>query len=239
MNEKEFKGKVAVITGAAGGIGLAITKALSNRGTNVIASDITPLETVSEQLENVTPIICDVTSKVDTEFLAQFAVENYGKIDYLVHTAGILQTGGIEKQSLDDWEKVIKVNLTGTFLILKAFFPIMKKQRKGKIVALGSVAGKSGGITSAPQYIASKGGIHSLLKGLAQEGAQFGVYVNGIAPGPIRTKMTQKIYYDTSSFPLNRLGEPEDIVGAALYLLSDMSNWVTGQVLDVNGGIKM
>lgn len=239
----KFNGKVAVITGAASGIGFETTKVLSKFGLNLVISDVAPLKKVMEQLEKNQNIIsafsCDVTNEEEIKQLVQHTIKRFGRIDYLVHCAGIMNTGGIEQISLEDWERVIKVNLTGTFLICKYIFPIMKKQNKGKIVIIGSVAGKSGGISSGIHYVASKGGVHSFLKGLALEGAPYGVLVNGIAPGPLKTNMTKGINYNTNSFPLKRLGEPKDIVGAILYLISDMSNWLTGQILDINGGMRM
>lgn len=239
----DFNGKVAIVTGAASGIGLDTAKVLSKLGVNLVISDVSPITTILEQLEInqniVTQFACDVTNEEETIKLAKYTVEKFGKVDYLIHCAGILNTGGIEQTSLEEWERVLKVNLTGTFLVCKSIFPIMKRQNKGKIVAIGSVAGKSGGISSGIHYVASKGGVHSLLKGLAQEGAPYGVLVNGVAPGPVKTNMTKGINYYTESFPIKRLGEPEDIVGAIIYLISDMSNWVTGQILDVNGGMRM
>ena len=208
-----------------------------------MAADIASLERVNDRLldfdNDFTTVKCDITSENEVSNLVNFTIEKYGKVDILVHCSGILKTTSFEETTLEDWEKVLKVNLTGTFLICKAVFPYMKSQNYGKIICLGSVAGKQGGISSGPHYVASKGGVHSLVKGLALSGAQYGIYANAIAPGPIMTEMTKGVTYNKESFPLKRLGEPEDIVGAILYLASDSSNWVTGEILDVNGGMRM
>lgn len=231
------------MTGAAGGIGMAASTALTQFGANIVATDIVSLDLVNERLSefenNFSTFKCDITSEKDVTDLVNFTISKYGKVDILVHCSGILKTTSIEETTLEDWEKVLKVNLTGTFLICKAVFPHMKSQNYGKIVCLGSVAGKQGGISSGPHYVASKGGVHSLVKGLALSGAQYGIYANAIALGPVTTDMTKGVTYNKDSFPLKRLGEPEDIVGAILYLVSDSSNWVTGEVLDVNGGMRM
>jgi NAD(P)-dependent dehydrogenase (short-subunit alcohol dehydrogenase family) len=127
----------------------------------------------------------------------------------------------------------------GTFLVVQAVLPQMKKQSYGKIVCLGSIAGKVGGLISGPHYVASKGAIHAFIKWVAKDGAPYSIYVNGIAPGPIETEMTKGFPYSSEMVTLKRLGSVEDIAEAALFLSSQASNWITGMVMDVNGGMTM
>jgi NAD(P)-dependent dehydrogenase (short-subunit alcohol dehydrogenase family) len=129
--------------------------------------------------------------------------------------------------------------LKGTFLCCQEVYPKMKGNGYGKIVAIGSIAAKVGGVISGPHYVASKGGVQSLVKWFAQDGAAYNVYINTVAPGPVRTDMTEGYPYNDKMSPLNRLGEPEDIAEAVLFLSSQASNWITGITLDVNGGMLM
>jgi 3-oxoacyl-[acyl-carrier protein] reductase len=168
-------------------------------------------------------------------------MKEFGKIDILVSNAGVMGKTGIpvENISLRDWDFHLNINLKGSFLFCQAVWPIMIKQGRGKIICIGSIAGKIGGVLAGPDYCASKGGIHAMVKCLAKKGASSGIYVNAIAPGPLRTAMTKDEPYKDEMVPLGRLGEPEDIAEAILFLASSASNFITGTVLDVNGGLLM
>lgn len=239
----DLKGKVAIVTGASRGIGLASALALAREGADVMLTDILPLEAAQEQVgrwgNRVQGVSCDVTEENQVRQLIASTIETFGHVDILVHCAGICYTTPLEEETLEEWEKVVKINLTGTFLLCREVIPQMKLQKFGKIVCVGSVAGKNGGRIAGPHYTASKGGVHSLVRSLALHHAADGILVNGIAPGPVNSEMTRDFVIKEGTFPLGRTGEPEDIAEAVLFLSSQASNWMTGQVLDVNGGLYM
>jgi len=141
--------------------------------------------------------------------------------------------------TVEQWNRVIGINLTGTFLVSQAFYDHMVERGYGKVVCVSSVSGRVGGVISDAGYASSKAGIHGLVRWLGKNAAEHGVYVNAVAPGPIVTPMTEDEDYRPDMVPLNRLGQPEDIAEGVVYLASDMSNYVTGTVLDVNGGMRM
>jgi 3-oxoacyl-[acyl-carrier protein] reductase len=235
--------QVAIVTGASGGIGRAVALSLAREGANVVASDLTPVEETLLMIKknggNAIGVKCDVTKKEDIQNLVQLAEETFGDVKILVTAAGVCERTGADDISESEWEFVQNVNLKGTFLCCQAVYPKMKANGYGKIVTVGSIAGKVGGVISGPHYVASKGGVHSMVKWFAQDGAAHNVYVNAVAPGPVRTKMTLDWPYHDEMSPLNRLGEPEDIAEAVLFLSSQASNWITGITLDVNGGMLM
>ena len=159
-----------------------------------------------------------------------------------MNCVGIASTNDISRISEEEWDRMIEVNLKGSFLLTQIVFNIMKKQHYGKIVLMGSLAGKMPGVAVGPHYSASKGGIHAFVKSVAKHAGPYGVYINGIAPGPCETKMTEDFpsaSLDTNNFRLRRIGQPEDIAEAVLFLVSQSSNWITGVTLDVNGGLLM
>jgi 3-oxoacyl-[acyl-carrier protein] reductase len=238
-------GKVAVVTGGARGIGLATCTALAREGADIVVCDVLPLaETlaqVQKQKRKALGLRCDVTNQEEVTQVVNRALKEFGRIDILATSAGVMGKTGlpIENISLRDWDFHLNINLKGSFLFCQAVWPIMVKQGLGKIVCIGSIAGKIGGVLAGPDYCASKGGIHAMVKCLAKKGASSGIYVNAIAPGPTRTPMTKDEPYKDEMSPLGRLGEPEDIAEAVLFLASPASNYITGTVLDVNGGILM
>ena len=140
---------------------------------------------------------------------------------------------------MEEWNRELAVNVTGTFLVTRAVFPIMRKQGYGKIVCLGSVAGYVGGEFTGPHYVASKGAVHSFVKWVARRGGPHSVYANAIAPGPIRSRMAGDFRPREGLFPLGRMGEPEDVAEAVVFLASPASNWITGTVLHLNGGMYL
>jgi 3-oxoacyl-[acyl-carrier protein] reductase len=240
-----FAGKVAIVTGSARGIGRAACLALAREGANIVACDVLAVdETVAEirkKKQKAIGLKCDVTSLDEVLKVVNRTLKEFGKIDILVNNAGVMGKTGlpIEEITLQDWDFHLNINLKGTFLFCQAVWPVMTKQGFGKIVCVGSIAGKIGGVLAGPDYCASKGGIHAMVKCLAKKGASIGIYVNSIAPGPIRTPMTKDEPYKDEMVPLGRLGEPEDIAEAVLFLASPASNFITGTILDVNGGMLM
>jgi len=241
----DLRGQVAVVTGAARGLGRAITLTLAREGATVVAADVLPCdETVAAVTAaggRAVVVRCDVTRPENVQALATRARDLTGRIEILVNNAGVVATTPLEAVSLEEWHRVLAVHLTGSFLVTQACFPLMRGQGYGKIVFMGSRAGRVGGNTASASYVAAKGGVHALVKRVAIDGAPHGVYANGVAPGPIRTAMTEQPFYEDESrqTPLGRMGRPEDIAEAVLFLSSQASNFVTGIILDVNGGLLM
>ncbi|MCM3766215.1 SDR family NAD(P)-dependent oxidoreductase [Neobacillus niacini] len=235
--------QVAIVTGAGRGIGRSVAVALAREGANVVVCDVLSLvetiQTINAQTNSkVVGIKCDVTKKEEIENMVQITEKTFGQIDILVTCAGILKATKAEDLSSEEWDQVLNVDLKGTFLCCQAVYTKMKEKSYGKIVMIGSIAAKIGGISlSGPHYIAAKGGIHSMIKWFAKDGAPFNVYTNAVAPGPVRTEMIKEGSYP--ELPLQRMGEPEDIAEAVVFLSSQASNWITGTVLDVNGGMYM
>ena len=246
----KFKDRVAIVTGGARGIGRAIATSFLKEGAKVaiIDSDKERLETVKKQMgkenKEVTVIPCDITKSSEVNGMVDKVRKRFGRIDILVNNAGIIRRGTIESVTEEDWDRVIEVNLKGTFNCCKAVAGIMKQQGYGKIINVSSIAGKMGDITSAPGYGPSKAGVDALTKTLARQLAQYGINVNGVAPHAIETEMNAQWSEDRrkeiiASIPLGRLGKPEDVANAVLFLASDEASFITGEILDVNGGALM
>ena len=167
-----------------------------------------------------------------------------GRIDILVNNAGVMRPASVEDTTEEEWERIMNVNLKGTFICSKAVMEVMKKQKYGKIVNIASASGKIGGVATGPHYSASKAGIICFTKTLARELAPYGINVNCVAPGPIDTPMFQLFSKETREsiikrIPLGRIGEPRDVAEAVLFLVSDAAKYITGETLDVNGGFLM
>ncbi|MEW9674156.1 SDR family NAD(P)-dependent oxidoreductase [Ammoniphilus sp. 3BR4] len=239
----QLQGQTAIVTGGARGIGACVARALAREGADVVVSDVLPFESVVSDVEKYgrrsLGIQCDITNPDQVNALVQATVNHFGKIDILVACAGIVRRTNFLELSVEDWNRVMDVNLTGMFLTVQSVYRQMAYQESGKIVCIGSIAGKVGGVIAGTDYVASKGGVHSFVKSVAKEAAPKGVYVNGIAPGPVNSHMTDGIPYRPETVPLQRMGEPEDIAEAAIFLASQASNYITGQILNVNGGILM
>ena len=237
--------KVALVTGAARGIGRAVSLALAREGALVAVCDIISCQETIDHLQKkgglAHMVHCDVQRKDSIAGTVKKVIEKWGKIDILISNAGILGDSAkpFTAYTEEEIDTVLAVNLRGTILMCQAVWPWMEKQGGGKIVCLGSIAGRIGGVLAGPHYCASKGGIHSFVKWAAKFGAKSGILVNGIAPGPIVTPMTDKEPYRDDMVPLGRLGQPEDIAEATLFLASQASNFITGKILDVNGGMLM
>jgi 3-oxoacyl-[acyl-carrier protein] reductase len=228
--------KVAIVTGAGRGIGKAIAIALAREGVNIIAIDvdIQTAEKVAKEIKSLgrkaLAIQVDVSDSKEVNRMVQLAIKRFKRVDILVNNAAIIKRGSIEDLKEDDWDRVIDVNLKGAFNCMKAVVGIMKKQKYGKIVNISSIAGKIGDLASAPCYGASKAGMTCLAKSLARELASYNINVNVVAPHAIETDMSKEWC---------RMGEPEDIAEAVVFLVSDKAKFITGEVLDVNGGCLM
>ncbi len=245
-----LKDQVAVITGGAQGIGQAIAEAFAAEGATIVVSDINAelaQKTADEIAANhgVATLACagDVSAMADCDRLMQAALDKFSRIDILVNNAGITRDNLILRMSEKEWDSVINVNLKGVFNCTKAASRSMLRQRSGRIVNIASVVGQMGNAGQA-NYSASKGGVIALTKTCAREFASRNIQVNAIAPGFIRTAMTEKLNEEAKKklaemIPLTRLGEAEDIAKAALFLCSGDSSYITGQVLAVNGGMYM
>ena len=245
----ELKGKVALVTGGAQGIGRAVALLLAQNGADVAVSDIN-LERAEETAKEIEAlgrramaIRADVAKSADVEQMVEVILGRFGQIDILINNAGIAKDKLILRMTEEDWDTVLNVNLKGTFHCTKAVIRHMSKQRNGKIVNIASVVGEMGNAGQA-NYSASKAGVIGFTKTIAREFAQRGINVNAIAPGYIETPMTEALPEKAKEelkrmIPMERLGRPEDVAAAVLFLVSEASSYITGQVLNVNGGIYM
>ena len=243
-----FAGQVAIVTGGAGGIGGALTRALLEEGAAVVCADrCAPAHVEGGRLRTAE---LDVTRGADVRRLVREVVEAEGRVDLLVNVAGVVSFGSAESLSEEEWDRVLDVNLKGTFLCCQAVIEPMRRQRYGRIVNLGSVVGKNAGnarpwlapqeqeVASNAAYGASKAAVHAITGFLAKELAPHGITVNAVAPGPIATAMTTAFPEALRELiPVGRMGNLDDVVRAILFLGSRESGFVNGEVLDVNGGM--
>jgi 3-oxoacyl-[acyl-carrier protein] reductase len=243
----DFSGKTAVVTGAARGIGREIAGRLVDAGAAVAMVDVVEESVVQSAVEasrggqTVRGYRCDVSSFDDAAALGERIVADFGRVDVLVNNAGITRDKLLLRMTADDWGQVIAVNLTGAFNVTKALAPAMLKQRGGSIINIASVVGQMGNAGQA-NYAASKAGLIGLTKSLAKEFAARGVRVNAVAPGFIRTAMTDSLSEDVQNqmkqaIPLGRLGEAADVADVVMFLASSLAGYVTGQVINCDGGL--
>ena len=246
-----FKGQVALVTGAQRGIGKAVAEAFAREDARVILNDACNEEDLVKTANDLSTsegqclaMRADVSQSDQVQNMVSQVEKRFKRLDILVNNAGIIRRGSIETVTEQEWSRVIDVNLKGTFNCCKAAADVMIKQRSGKIVNVSSIAGKTGDITSAPGYGPSKAGIDSLTKTLARQLAAYGIHVNGVAPHAIETDMSaewspEKRRAIIDSIPLKRLGQPQDVANAVLFLASDKADFITGEIIDVNGGFLM
>jgi len=241
-----LKGKNIIVTGASGGIGKSIIKKLNQAGANILASGtrIEKLNDLKEEFENIKILKFDISqsNKIE-EFVENATQELGGNLDCIVNNAGVTQDNLAIRMSLDEWQKVININLTSTFLISKSAIKKMLKNKSGKIVNITSVVGHTGNLGQA-NYTASKAGITAMSKSLAIEYAKKNININCISPGFIKTAMTDKLddkFKEAiiSKIPSARLGDPDDIANAVLFLCSNQSDYINGETLHINGGMYM
>ncbi len=239
-------GKVAVITGAAQGIGLEIARAYVAQGATVVLGDVN-VEAAEKSAADLggraLGVRCDVTSEDEVNALVTRAVDEYGTVDVMVNNAGITRDSTMRKMTLEDFRLVLDVHVTGSWLGTKAAGAVMRERKSGSIVNISSISGKVGNIGQT-NYSSAKAAMVGLTKASAKELAYLGVRVNAIQPGLIRTAMTEAMRQDVwdsklAEIPMARAGEPAEVANVALFLASDLSSYMTGTVLEVTGGRYM
>jgi len=242
----DIKNKNIIVTGASGGIGNSIIQKLHEYGSNILASGtrVEKLDEIKKKYKNVKTLKFDISQneKIE-EFIENASNELGGNLDCIVNNAGVTQDNLGIRMSLEEWKKVIDINLTSTFLMSKFAIKKMLKNKKGKIINITSVVGHTGNLGQA-NYTASKAGIVAMSKSLAIEYAKKNLNINCISPGFIKTAMTAQINEKfkeniISKIPSGRLGEPEDIANAVLFLASNLSDYINGETIHVNGGMYM
>jgi len=244
---KRFENKTVIITGSAGGIGHETARQFAIEGANIVMTDISQIITESakkitdETSAKVLSFVHDVTKESDCENIVEKAAIEFGSIDILINNAGITRDNLLLRMKEKDFDDVISVNLKGPFLMSKAVFKYMSKKRYGKIINVSSVVGQTGQAGQA-NYSASKAGLIGLTKSLAREFSKRNINVNAVAPGFIETNMTKNLTPQIreeilKQIPLERMGTPLDVAKAILFLASDESSYITGQILAINGGI--
>lgn len=226
-----FDNRVALVTGGAGGIGAAIAKTLRDLGAKVAVGDL-----VAPDHEGILGLTLDVTSESSVSAAVAAAVEKLGPPTILVLNAGIFPIEPLERVSLQSWQRTMSVNLDGAFLCAREVLPHMRKAGYGRIVALGSTAGITGGSKDKAAYGASKAGLMALTKAIATEYSPLGVTANALAPSLIRTDMLAGIAHLADQIPVGRLGEAQDIADLTAFLCSAHAGYITGAVIDINGG---
>lgn len=245
--------KVALVTGASRGIGRAIAIGMAKRGFDVAINDIKPqkvaLQEVAQEIEatgrRALTVYADVSSKADVEAMVKKTADVFGRIDAIVNNAGILIASDVEHLKEEHWDSVLDVNAKGTFLVVQAVLPYMKRQKYGRIVNIASIGGKHGAPEQA-HYSASKAAVMGFTRVLAQEVGTYGITANCICPGIILTDMGRVNLDDVvvrqswqEKTAMRRIGDPDDVVGPVAFLASDDAAFVTGQSLNVDGGIVL
>jgi 3-oxoacyl-[acyl-carrier protein] reductase len=242
---KDLENKNIIVTGASGGIGNSIIEKLSKCGANILATGtkIEKLEQLKKKFNKIKILKFDISQSEKIEEFIENSSKQLGGLDCIVNNAGVTQDNLAIRMSIEEWKKVIDINLTSTFLMSKFAVKKMLKNKKGKIVNITSVVGHTGNLGQS-NYTASKAGIVAMSKSLAIEYAKKNININCISPGFIKTAMTDKIddkfkEIIISKIPSARLGEPEDIANAVLFLASSQSDYINGETLHVNGGMYM
>lgn len=243
-----LEGQTALVTGATRGIGEAIALGLAEQGIVVGLMDIRDPGPTAEKLQakgyTALPFTADVKDSESVGSAVETMIQRFGRIDILVNNAGIIVRESILELSLETWQRVMDVNVNGTFICSKAVIPHMIEQSYGRIVNVTSIAGKMGDITASPAYGTSKGAINTFTKSLARQLAMYNITVNAVAPHAIETEMSaewskEKRRSVVGTIPLKRMGSPQEVAQAVLFLVSEGSSFITGEILDINGGYLM
>ena len=246
-SSKQFSNQVVIVTGASRGIGRGIACLFAEDGASVVLvgrdeAQLTSVQTaIQDNKGKATIVLADVSKPDDMARMVDDAISHYGKIDVLCHNAGIYPHSRLETMTLEDWQSVIDVNLTGTFLAVKACIPAMKAQGHGKIVVTSSISGPQTALPGYSHYTASKGGVAGFIRTAAVELAKYNITVNAVEPGTIMTEGLiatgpEHISNMVRTIPLGRLGTPEDVAYAILFLASKQASYITGQNLIIDGG---
>lgn len=246
MTTQPLNGRVALVTGAAGGIGRAVATALAEAGAKLALADVRQ----PSAPDGAFAMAVDVTRREDVRAMVARTVEHCGRLDILVNVAGVVSTGAAETLDEDEWDRVLDINLKGTFLCCQAAIPAMRANAHGRIINIGSIIAKNGGnarpwLDRAEQeragnvaYGVSKAGVHALTFFLAREVAADGITVNAVAPGPIASDMTTNFPAALQALiPVGRMGRAEEVAAAVAFLAGPSAGFITGEVLDVNGGM--
>ena len=247
MYLKGIKGRVAIITGASAGIGRGIAHIFAQEGAKIVAAsrNIEAGEQLVREVQDAGGdaifVAADISRKLDNEKMAAVALERFGRIDILVHNAGIFWEVMLDDMTEDDWDRCHNLNLKGTLFSTQAVLPAMKRQGHGRILVTSSITGPKTGMPGFAHYGASKGGVNGFVRNAAVELAPHGITVNAVEPGNILTEGLADLGEDylttmTKAIPLGKLGSPEDIAYAMAFLASDEAGWITGQTLTVDGG---
>jgi len=241
------KDKVALVTGAARGIGAQCARQLAENGAAaviIVDMDEVQGQKTAEELGAMCRTAfykTDISWEEAVQDLFHKVQEEFGRLDILVNIAGICSTRTIVDETMDSWDRIMNVNLKGSFLCMREAFALMEKQEYGRIVNMASIAGQVGGIRTSPAYAASKAGIICITKSFAKLGAKKGITVNSLSPGLVDTDMTRDpdFHYSVEEVPMGRVAKPSDIADTILYLASDMAGYLTGQCINPNGGMYM
>ncbi len=243
----KLDGKIAIITGASKGIGKDIAKLFAKEGATVVLASRTEndLKNVSIDIQKsggkASYTVTDVSKLQDVENLVSQTLKDYGRIDILIHNAGIYPINLVEDMQAQEWDKVIATNLTSAFYLVKACLPTMKKQKYGRMIFTSSISGPRVGLPGVSHYTASKAGMNGFMRTIAIELAKYGITVNAVEPGNIISEGFEEMGEEhkrkiLSAIPMNRLGTGEDVGQAHLFLASDAANYITGQSIIVDGG---
>ncbi|WP_155319312.1 SDR family NAD(P)-dependent oxidoreductase [Desulfosarcina alkanivorans] len=252
-NSTDLAGKNAIVTGGARGIGAAAALALAREGANIVIADLIDVSETVGQVEalgrKAIAVEANVAVQRDVQKMVDKAIDAFGHIDILVNNAGVVHRDSLLETSEATWDRVVGVVMKGTFFCIQAIYPHMRERGYGKIVNVSSISGIIGGAVSklnespemtrgrsGPAYAAAKGGVITLTRWIAKDVAKDGIFVNSIAPGACETEMTKGFDYNVSMLPIPRMGTPAEMAESIVFLASDASSYITGQVLNVDGG---